>query len=203
MPSNGWTAGGSRLDPRLRAALYGLLAYLAGYAVVVVAGGAGLVEALHRATVAVDGRQVSLYAALVPEGATPGPGQVLGWLFYGAQLVEPRVVLALGPAYAWLFAVPPLCLAAAGGLAARRGGHGTAWEAGVAGASVVLGYLPAIVLGSLLLFRVPAEGAPTAGPDVLLALLVGIGYPYLWGGLGGVAARELRGGRGPRPGPTG
>ncbi|MEF8774217.1 MAG: hypothetical protein V5A23_02910 [Halobacteriales archaeon] len=115
----------------------------------------------------------------------------LGWVVYNAHLVPTRVwlsvnvielsaeSLALPPAV--YYAVPPLVLFAGGWTAALRAPPG-AWRV-VAGAGIVLGYLPAAVLGAV------ATTTPAGGPVFVTAtLLAGVAYPVAFGTVGALVA---------------
>lgn len=128
--------------------------------------------------------------------------QLVGWLFYNAHFVPTAVDLPLfgsgsvnfiaeADAFsAVLYAVPPLLLVGAGLAVARR--HGTSADIGdtaLAGASVVIGYLPLALLG-IAAFGV-SLGSSTGGPDPVLAVgLAGLVYPVAFGAIGAVVAQQ-------------
>lgn len=134
--------------------------------------------------------------------------QVIGWEFLENHQVP--VSVSVGEAFSsgdWigeyadlllppaseLQVVPPLLLVAAGFLVAWRRPQTSLGGAASAGATVVAGYLPGIVvvtyvstfevvlLGEVVLFEV----SPALGRAILLA---GVAYPVFFGGLGGVLA---------------
>jgi hypothetical protein len=114
--------------------------------------------------------------------------KVVGWILHGAHFVSvsvgPRsanVVTEAGGIYLVMVAVVPLLLFLAG-VMLGSGGYGAA-----AGASVAVGYLPLSLAGSFL-FEVNFLTVGI-GPDPLFSILImGIGYPVLFGGLGGAIA---------------
>jgi len=127
--------------------------------------------------------------------------QLVGWLFYNAHFV-PAVIDApivggstnfIAEAEAFspvLYLIPVFLLVAAGLAVARR--YGTSADlsdAALAGASVVLGYLPLALLG-IVAFGV-SLGESSGGPDPILAVgLAGVVYPVVFGAIGAVVAQQ-------------
>ncbi len=92
-----------------------------------------------------------------------------------------------------LFLVPPVLLFVFGGIAALWAGRPELRFAAVAGASVVLGYgLVTIALIHVVGLTVPVRGAATTFllfPDPVVAIVrMGLGYPLVFGTLGGIYA---------------
>lgn len=121
--------------------------------------------------------------------------KVVGWVFYNAHFVDTVAGSGAGTAIggdggftALLYAVPPLVLFAAGLAVGRSAGSEDATAGAVAGASVLLGYLPLSVLG-VLLFETVVAGTAVA-PDLAAGVvLAGVLYPAVFGAAGaGVAA---------------
>ncbi|MEF8843357.1 MAG: hypothetical protein V5A62_17325 [Haloarculaceae archaeon] len=132
-----------------------------------------------------------------PTGGLPG-WKAVGWLFYNAHGVVVRFVdgagavgvdfvEASGGSLAPLYAVPPAVLLLAGGVTAFRAGETAPKRAAMIGATVVAGYAVALVLGSVLLGA--SLGTYTATPAV--PVLSAVGYPLVFGAMGGVAAAVL------------
>ena len=126
--------------------------------------------------------------------------KVVGWVFYNAHFVDTAAGGGAGSAVggdggftALLYVVPPLVLLAAGLAVGRAAGNGDAATGALAGASVLLGYLPLSVLGTFL-FEATLAGT-TVGPSLLPAiLLAGVLYPAAFGAAGaGLAALTTSG----------
>jgi hypothetical protein len=161
--------------------------------------GAGAALAGYLVTVLLTATR-ALSAVGVGPAPTEGlPGwKAVGWLFYNAHGVGVRFVdgggavgvdfvAASGGGLATLYAVPPVVLLLAGGLAAARVGETGPKRAAMAGATVVTGYAAALLAGSLLLGA--SLGTYTAAPA--LPLLSSVGYPLVFGAMGGIAAAAL------------
>lgn len=165
--------------PWVTGALTGALAYAAVYAAVLVLV---LLELVLGADVSATGvvgvAGTLLYGAHgVPYTAASGTVDFLAT--GGAALSVPVFVYYL---------LPPVALFLAGrAVATRPDAPGQGWvDAAVAGASVAAGYLPLCVLGSFA-FTVTFDDGTVASPDLLLAaLLAGVAYPVVVGGLGGL-----------------
>jgi hypothetical protein len=118
-------------------------------------------------------------------------GEVLG----SVEVVGTYAEMLL-PSASALRALPPLLLVGAGVLVALRRPRTGLADAAVAGAAVVVGYLPGIaavtavatfevaVLGDIVLLEI----SPDVGRSVLVA---GMAYPLVFGGLGGLLALAL------------
>ena len=130
--------------------------------------------------------------------------KLVGWVFYGEHFVDAIVpgllagsnavnlVTAVETVPEYLFVVPPLALVLAGAVAAQVTTAPRPTEGAVAGALVVLGYLPAAVVGAFV-FTITV-GDVSAGPDLVTAvLLAGVAYPLVFGIVGGVGRTLLRG----------
>lgn len=151
---------------------------------------------------------VALSSSGSPTGGTTSTGgnellYVIGWIFYNAQFVD---VAAAGQSMNLLsllggfttvptvvsHAIPPVLLLAPGRSVARKAARGrTDEQRTVAGASILAGYLPLALVGSsLLTYEVSTFGTTTSvGPETTTAVLIaGIGYPVIFGGLGGYFA---------------
>lgn len=125
--------------------------------------------------------------------------KAVGWLFYGAHGVPIRFSDATGVtasvdivgasvgSLAVLYVVPPVALLLAGGLVAVRAGARRPRRAAAAGATVVVGYAVALLAGSLLLGA--TLGEYTAAPA--LPFVSAVGYPLVFGAMGGLAAAAL------------
>lgn len=122
----------------------------------------------------------------------------VGWLAYNAHNVAFRMPTRDGTAahsfigssgeLTALYLLPPALLLLAGFLVARSTDRtGRPRRAALAGASVAGGYC-VVALAGAFLTGVEAFGR-TAGPDLLAAaLLAGVAYPVVFGGLGGALA---------------
>ena len=97
-----------------------------------------------------------------------------------------------------VFAIPPLVLVGAGAAATRRISPASPRQAGVAGASIVLGYFPVTFLGVHLVGGVLIDDRILGGtylffPDPIVAIVrMGIVYPVVFGVIGGVLAYGYR-----------
>jgi len=132
----------------------------------------------------------------------------VGWVFYGAHAVNVSVsnlngaenvnyllnidyVYGLTIPAAVYYAVPIVSLVLAGYVTARRVGIPNRLTSGVlAGASVVFGYFVMAIVGAYMFeFLVAGQGAK---PDVLMsALVIGLAYPIVAGGIGGALAASI------------
>jgi hypothetical protein len=139
------------------------------------------------------------------DGAAPTDGlaglagwKAVGWLFYGAHGVAVRFSTATGVtsvdfvgtsggSLLFLYVVPPAVLLLAGALTAVRVSTRRPARAAASGATVVVGYAVALLAGSALL-GATFDGA-TAAPG--LPLFSAVGYPLVFGAMGGVAAAAL------------
>ena len=152
-----------------------------------------LVTVLLTATRAVD----VVGTGPAPTDTLPG-WKAVGWLFYNAHGVGVRFadaggtvgvdfVEASGGSLAVLYVVPPVALLLAGGVVALRAGETSPKRAALAGVTVVTGYAVALLVGSLLFGA--SLGPYTAAPAT--PLLSAVGYPLVFGAMGGVAAAAL------------
>jgi hypothetical protein len=190
----GTSSGGSKGEETLvdlsplpygAGAVAGVCAVLFGY----------LVTVLLTATRALDA-----IGGAAPTGGLAGltGWKAVGWLFYGAHGVAVRFsttagvtsvdfVGTSGGSLVFLYVVPPATLLLAGGLTAARAGARRPKRAAASGATVVVGYAVALLAGSVLL-GATFDGA-TATPG--LPLFPAVGYPLVFGAMGGVAAAAL------------
>ena len=174
--------------PVLRGAAAGLLAYLLGYA--------GLYLWKSRE---VESALSGLNALVSFFGGDGIPTwKAVGWLFYDAHNVALQVPSGDGTVsrhliggegnLTVLYALPPLLLLAGGFLAAYTAdaADDPGWGA-LAGASVAVSYVVLAVAGAFVT-SVEAFGS-SVGPGLLTAaLLAGVAYPVVFGGLGGLLA---------------
>ena len=177
------TSTGSASLPHRTGAVAGAGSVLVGY----------LTTVLLAATRALDAVEV---------GPAPTEGlsgwKAVGWLFYNAHGVGVRFadadgavavdfVEASGGALAPLYLVPPAVLLLAGGVTTLRTDGAGPKRAAVAGATVVTGYAAALLIGSPLFGASlgPYAAAPAA------PVLAAVGYPLIFGAMGGVAAAIL------------
>ena len=124
-----------------------------------------------------------------------GAWRVVGWLYYGGHFVDTRVTAEFGPfetavyldlvregagTLETLYLVPPVLLLIAGAIVAA-GLHATDLPTGaILGASIVVGYLIAVLAGLVVFAH---EGTR---PDPLPAIVIaGVLYPVLFGAVGG------------------
>lgn len=135
----------------------------------------------------------------------PATTTVAGWLWYNAHLVPAslptadaqagRTALtnvnlldAVGGVALLLYLVPPILLAAAGYAFVRSGGIGLSMAAS-GGASVAVGYTPAMVVGAFLV-TAPANARVVASPAGIPSVFAALVYPVLFGAIGGKLAKE-------------
>ena len=177
----------STLDPRSIAtgSLVGTLPWLLGYAITYLLVAPNLRESpLNRIIETLDG--------------APATHELVGWVFYNAHFVD--VVLdipILGSqttAYIGgdsgftiaLYLIPIGLLLVAGALGARQQAASDPASGGLAGLTLLPGYLALTVLGGVL-FEISVGGA-TGGPDLTTAIiLAGVLYPAVFAGIGGAA----------------
>ena len=133
----------------------------------------------------------------------PATYELVGWVFYNAHMVDTvvedipligtRSMSYIGGEDGFtvlLYLVPVALLFAVGLALARYWRAETPAEGATFGALVTPGYLLATVAG-VLLFEISVGGA-TGGPDLLAAaVLAGIVYPLVCGGLGGAVGGFL------------
>jgi hypothetical protein len=114
--------------------------------------------------------------------------KVVGWVLHGAHFVgvsaggrSVNVVTETGGIYLVMLGVVPLLLLLVGVMLGADG-YGP-----LGGASVAAGYFPMAVVGAFL-FEIPFFTV-SVGPNLLTsALFMGIAYPVVFGGLGGLLA---------------
>lgn len=172
----------------------GIAAYVLGYLLTYVTQRGSVDEELRRFNVAAE-----LF------GGDPIPSwQAVGWLFYNAHTVDTEIPgLGLGgdltvnfvaSADEWaltlLYLVPPVLLLGAGFLTAALSRVDSSSAGGVAGAFVVVGYLPLAVAGTVVFAYALGDGS--IAPDTITAVvLAGVVYPIAFGGIGGAIAGEI------------
>ena len=178
-------------------------------------GSGNLVSTIIDQAVGVGGRQVVASSG----GELALALRSVGWTFFSAQgvplsgtaaglgvsasgtvdvltLAGKAVEIPLTPPLYYL--IPPLCLAATGWWLASAGPVSSMREGAVTGGLVLAGYLPCVLVATLLLAfsatvnLVVASGTITARPVLWRALVFGTGYAVVFGGLGGVVAAKIR-----------
>lgn len=137
-------------------------------------------------------------------GGDPIPvWQGVGWLFYNAHFVRTRIEGGLGGpssqnfiagaedgTLTLLYLVPVVLLLVAGLAVAKLHNAEEPADGAVAGAAVVLGYLPLAIIGAVVFTY---DGS--IKPDLVTAiLLAGAVYPLAVGAIGGVIGSLLDGG---------
>jgi len=125
----------------------------------------------------------------------PTPTEVFGWVYYGGHFV-PVTLDGSQINYASdvasnsvVYYALPIALLVSSGYHVANGvdlGESTL-QAAAAGATVTLGYLPLVVLG-VFLFQHESTTATVSVPLVRTAVLAGVVYPVVAGGLGGLLA---------------
>lgn len=184
---------GGRRVPLGVGALAGALAWFLGYLLTFVVT-SGRIEAFQGSFL---GRVAELFGIEVPTW------KVVGWVFYNAHFVNTAAGGGTGSAIGGdggftplLYVVPPLVLFAAGLAVGRASGAEDAANAALDGATLLVGYLPLSVLGTVL-FEATVAGT-TVGPSLVPGvLLAGVLYPAVFGAVGaGVAALTTGGGGG-------
>ncbi|TQQ82880.1 hypothetical protein EGH24_05420 [Halonotius terrestris] len=174
------------IDPRSIAtgSLVGTLSWLVGYAITYLLIAPNLRESpLNRIIETLDG--------------APATHELVGWVFFNAHFVD--IVLnipILGSQTTGyiggdngfttaLYLVPMLSLLVGGALVARQQDATAPVSGGVAGLTLLPGYLVVTILGGLLV-EISVSGA-TGGPDLTAAvILAGILYPTVFAGIGGL-----------------
>lgn len=173
----------STRQPYVAGAGAGVVAWLLGYACTYLVAGTRVQEsALNQVLELVGG--ASTY-------------KLVGWTFYNSHFVETAVeglpatvtsaVGGEGGFTVLLFFVPPALLVAAGLAVAWYQGVDTPEAGGLAGLTVVPGYLVVVFLGAVAF--VVSVGPVSGRPAIVLAVvLAGLVYPGVFGALGGVLA---------------
>lgn len=162
-------------------AIYGVLAYEVGLALVFV---------LYSAT----GTQAPYAEALGLWATYYHRVTVVGLVFYGAHLVPTAVgdgavlnfALLQGPGVGYVLLVVG-SLGATGAYLGSADGVETLRDGLLAGASLAVGYLPLVVVGTLA-FPALTTGAELAVPVFRAVLLAGVAFPVVLGGAGGALA---------------
>lgn len=185
--------------PLRRSIPLGVVAHLVGYVMTVAAVSGRVPEVL---AVEVTGDFVASATLGEVFGSAPSPWIVGGWLFYNAQLIPTSVptadalngfgrltnrslLLAVDGAFLGLVVVPLAAVLAAGYVTVRTGPTYGVRGATYGGASVVLGYLPPLVIGAFVL-SAPVPGAPSvASPPGIPTVFVGLLYATVIGAVGG------------------
>lgn len=183
--------------PLRRSVPAGVVAYLVGYAATFALVGSRTATLLESIRIDVRyGGPESLTA--LAETAIPA-WKAVGWFLYGSHnvavigafpervgSVSLNVLARAGGEYRLLYLLPPVVLTVAGYLVARTTRTYGARGEQVAGASVALGYVACCVAGGLLF----SLRIPPVGPDLIATIFfAGLGYPVVFGWLGGLAAR--------------
>lgn len=174
-------------------AVGGAVAYVLGYLFVYATQSSRVEEQL---------RGFNFFADLF--GGDPIPTwKAVGWTFYNSHFVDTQVPALIGGAQSislisqaeggsltFLYVIPPVLLLLAGLVAARSANATEPADGARAGALVLAGYLPLVILGALLFRYAAGDGA--VAPDIITAvLLAGAVYPAVFGGIGGAVASVL------------
>lgn len=183
----------SALAGTVLGAVAALLAYLATYAIL--AGDALALIARYAPAYSIARRVFPAHLDAVPVW------KAVAWHFYTAagggvkfEVLGQQGANTLhfvdyaGGLYAWLWLVPALLVLVAGAAVALAGRAERPREGAVAGVLVTVGYLPATVLASGSLAVVVAGFR--VGPETSVAMV--LGYPIVFGALGGGAVAILR-----------
>jgi len=167
--------------------LGGVVAYLLGYGITYVWKAPAVAEAL---------RGVNLIANFLGIEAVP-TWRGVGWLFYNAHFVRTRIPGPGGPTFTdflartdqgWLLMVlvPILLIAVGAAVAYRTDGSESVVRPAIHGGAVGVGYLPLAAAGAVLTAQPIADTGAKIGPDLIPAvLLAGLGYPLVFGAIGG------------------
>lgn len=175
----------------LRGGASGVLAFLLGYVLTYAWKAPAVQESLSG---------INAIAELAGGQAIP-TWKAVGWLYFNAHVVATRVP-ALGGgdrlvnfisasddgSLALLYVLVVAVLLLAGAAVARYGPADRVGTAAAAGATVVVGYLPAVVVGAFL-FAHTLGGDVTVAPDLVTAVaLAGVVFPAFFGAVGGAAS---------------
>ncbi|MFW6153562.1 MAG: transporter [Halobacteriota archaeon] len=170
----------------------GIAAFIVGYAITYLWRGRSIERTIQPIEVVLDLLQAE------PIGAW----RVVGWLYYSAHFVDTRITARFGPGQATfyvdlvregggnlelLYLVPVVALLLAGLLVAWSARPDSLGEGAVAGATVALGYLVAVVVGLVVFAH--AGNRPDPMPAILVA---GVLYPVVFGGVGGAIGASIR-----------
>lgn len=175
--------------------LLGMAAYLGGYAIVYAATLSQL-DTFRLDTTASDLWLTTGSTAL------PSGWKLAGWVFYGSHSMSVEVptsggvvsrnlvtLFVNGPSQIPYFLLAPMLLLACGYGAVSMQSPSRPREAGLVGASLVLGYHPLAVLGAYLTYAPATVGGTTVsvGPNVwMAAIYAGVVYPVWFGATGGI-----------------
>lgn len=176
----------------LHGAVTGLVAFLLGYVLTYAWKAPAIEEALggiNAITELLGGQTIPTWKAV-------------GWLFFNAHVVATRVPILGGGtrlvnfidasddgSLVLLYVLVPVLLALAGAVVARYGRSDSFGSAAAAGATIVVGYLPVVVVAALLFGHV-LGGDVRVAPDLVTAVgLAGVVYPAFFGAVGGVLWR--------------
>ena len=174
-----------RTPPIVPGAIAGAIAWLLGYVFTYAIAGTQLRESALHAIIEITEGESAAY-------------ELVGWVFFNAHFVDivyTGIARALPASYVGgeegftllLYVIPPALLFAAGLAIARFHGVTGPNRGALTGVLVVPGYFVLCIVGAFV-FRVSALGA-TGEPELLTAaILAGIVYPAVFGGLGGAVA---------------
>lgn len=143
-------------------------------------------------------RGLNLLAQLLGIDAIP-TWKGVGWLFYGAHGVATRFPTAGGGTElvnlveqsgdrtaVLLYVLVPVLLLLAGAIIARLAAADAPDEGAVAGATVAVGYVVLAVVGTVGFAHAIGDTGASIAPDPLTGvLLAGVGYPLVFGAVGG------------------
>lgn len=158
----------------------------------------------------VVGYVLTLLLVVATEDSTDNLIELVGWVYYNAQFTE--VVTSGGGMEASLnyvtgsgtgmmqasmelpsivyHLVPVVVLVAAGLLLAQQANALEPADGAMAGATLALGAVVLALVGTFL-FEISQSGVSTSPDLVKSILLVGIGYPAIFGAVGGVLSTQL------------
>ena len=139
--------------------------------------------------------------------STPADWQVLGWIFLAGHNATVTVTATVGGSITksalaidvptWLLFLPVGLLFVAGFAVVRYEGVRTPGRGGMAGAAVVLSYVVCVGFLAVLSTWTVSQGGDASlqiAPEPLQALVVGgVGYPLVFGGVGGALGAVLNG----------
>lgn len=188
--------------PLKRSIPAGIVAYALGY-LLTVGATAGQVSTVMRLEMAGRFRDPTPLGNLL--ATTPSEWVVGGWSFYDAHLIPTslptadagggmsvltnrHLLLDLGGPLLALYLLPALLLIGTGYLVARVGETHGAQGQTFAGASVALGYGLLVILGAFLFTAKAGQARVTASPAGLRSVVFGVGYPLVFGAIGGTIA---------------
>jgi hypothetical protein len=184
----GTGARGREGVPLAPAALSGLAAFVLGYLITYIVKIGDVTEVLDSLVLDVS--------AIAP----PADWQVIGWYFLAGHNVPIEATGTLGGSTtttaldlevaAWMLLLPAGLLLVAGFTVVRYAGIRALDRGALSGASVVVPYLVATILLAVLAGWTAGSGDSSSfqiGPGLVSsALIAGLGYPVVFGGVGGV-----------------